>query len=156
MNAIISSLHNFEHFVINHCKFKPIRCSAKNSPTLLILFVFRVIIVRRGKTGITFVVLVAFICDKKVMSTFSVMSIGWAIVEVVYDCVFFLSLSECHFFPEFELQQERTSRRIIDVFTIFISFPLLSCECSDGSVEFSADNCDSVCDIIAVSVECSS
>ena len=66
MNAIISSLHHFEHFVLNHPKKIPIRRSAEKSVTLLIPFVFRAAVVRLGKIGITVVVLVAFIYDAKV------------------------------------------------------------------------------------------
>ncbi len=152
MNAIIFSLQHFEHFVFNHPKIMPIRCSAEKSPTLLITLVFRAAVVRRGKIGTTFVVLVAFVCDVKVTTTISV---SWPIVTIIHNCILFLSLNECHFFPEFELQQERTARRISDVFTIW-PCPFLGGECGDGSVEFGADNSDGVWDIVAVSVECRS
>jgi hypothetical protein len=153
MNAIICSLQHFEHFVLNHPKFSPIRCSAEKSVTLSIPLVFRAAVVRSGKIGITFVVLVAFVCDAKVM-TFS--SVDWPIVTIIRNCILFLSLNECHFFPEFELQQERTARRISDLFPIFFPCPFLGGECGDGSVEFGADNGDGVWDIVAVSVECRS
>jgi len=65
----------------------------------------------------------------------------------------FFSLNECHFFPEFELQQERTARRISDAFAIFVACPFLGGECGDGSVEFGADEGDGVWDIVAVFVE---
>ncbi len=123
MNAIISSLQNFEHFVLNHPKIIPIRRSAEKSVTLLILFlVFGAAVVRNGKTGKTVFVLVAFVCDCQVTITiFS--SVDWPPVTIIHDCILFLSLNECHFFPEFELQQERTARRISDVFSIFVPFP---------------------------------
>ncbi len=117
MNAIISSLQHFEHFehfVLNHPKTKPIRRSAEKSVTLLIPLVFRAAVVRIGKIGITVVVLVAFVCDFKVMTS----SVDWPIVTMIQNCILFLSLNECHFFPEFELQQERTARIISDVITI--------------------------------------
>jgi hypothetical protein len=60
MNAIISSLRHFEHFVLNHPKIIPIRRSAEKSPTLLIVLVFGAAVVRSGKIGTTVVVLVAF------------------------------------------------------------------------------------------------
>jgi hypothetical protein len=114
MNAIISSLQHFEHFVLNHLKFIPIRRSAEKSVTLLILFVFRAAVVRMGKIGLTVFVLVAFVCDAKVMTS----SVDWPPDTLIHNCILFFSLNECHFFPEFELQQERTARRISDVFTI--------------------------------------
>ncbi len=114
MNATISSLQHFEHFVLNHPKKTPIRRSAEKSVNLLILLVFRAAVVRLGKTGKTVFVLVAFVCDAKVMTS----SVDWPIVTKIINCILYLSLNECHFFPEFELQQERTARRISDVFTI--------------------------------------
>jgi hypothetical protein len=66
MNAIISSLQQFEHFVLNHPKIRPIRRSAEKSPTLSIVFVFGAAVVRTGKIGTAVVVLVAFVCDVKV------------------------------------------------------------------------------------------
>jgi hypothetical protein len=152
MNAIISSLQHLEHFVLNHPKTRPIRRSAEKSVTLLIPFVFGAAVVGIGKIGTTFVVLVAFVCDVKVL-TFSV---DWPPVTTIPNCILCLSLNECHFFPEFELQQERTARRISDVFTIFAPYPFLGGECGDGSVEFGADNGDGVWDIVAVFVECRS
>ncbi len=116
MNAIISSLHHFEHFVLNHPKIRPIRRSAEKVVTLLIPFVFRAAVVRSGKIGMTVVVLVAFICDGKVIAISS--SVDWPPVNIIPNCLLFFSLNERHFFPEFELQQERTARRIGDGFTI--------------------------------------
>ncbi len=66
MNAIISSLRHFEHFVLNHPKTIPIRRSAEKSVTLLIVLVFRAAVVTRGKKGKTVLVFVAFVCDAKV------------------------------------------------------------------------------------------
>jgi hypothetical protein len=120
MNGIISSLQHFEHFVLNHPKIIPIRRSAEKSVTLLIPFVFRAAVVRPGKVGITVLVLVAFICDVKVISS----SVGWPIANIIPNCILFFSLNERHFFPEFELQQERTARRIGDGFTIFAPLKL--------------------------------
>jgi hypothetical protein len=151
MNAIISSLRHFEHFVLNHPKITPIRRSAEKSVTLLILFlVFGAAVVRTGKIGKTVFVLVALVCDCKVTITSSV---HWPIVTMILNCIFFFSLNECHFFPEVELQQERTARRISDGFPIFVPCPFLGGECGDGSVEFGANNGDGVWDIVAVSVE---
>jgi hypothetical protein len=105
MNAIISSLQHFEHFVLNHPKITPIRRSAEKSPTLLIFLVFRAAVVRSGKIGKTVVVLVAFVCDCKVTTTiFS--SVDWPPVTIILNCKLLFFLNECHFFPEFELQQE--------------------------------------------------
>ncbi len=103
MNAIISSLQHFEHFVLNHPKILPIRRSAEKSLTLLVFLVLRSAVVRMGKIGITIFVFVAFVCDAKVIDTSSV---DWPIVIIIQNCILFLSLNECHFFPEFELQQE--------------------------------------------------
>ena len=152
MNAIISSLHHFEHFVLNHPKTRPIRRPAEKSVTLLIVLVFRAAVVRMGKIGITAVVLVAFILDLKVISS----SVDWPIANIIPNCIFFLSLNERHFFPEFELQQERTARRIGDGFTIFVPFELFRGKCNDGFVEFGADDGDGVWGIVAVFVEFSS
>ncbi len=148
MNAIISSLHHFEHFVLNHPKIIPFRRSAEKSVTLLIALVFRAAVVRSGKIGTT-AVLVAFICDAKVMSS----SVEWPIVNLIPNCILFLSLNERHFFPEFELQQERTARMIGDPFTIFVPLKLQRGECGDGSVGFGADDGDGVWGIVAVFVE---
>jgi hypothetical protein len=148
MNAIISSLQHFEHFVLNHPKTRPIRRSAEKSVTMLIVLVFRAAVVRIGKIGITVFVLVAFISDDKV--TFSV---DWPIVNTILNCILFFSLNERHFFPEFELQQERTARKIGDPFPICVPLKLKRSECGDGSVEFSADDGDGVWDIVAVFVE---
>ena len=115
----------------------------------MIPFVFRAAVVRIGKIGITVVVLVAFICDVKVISS----SVGWPIVNMIINCILFFSLNECHFFPEFELQQERTARRIGDVFIICAPLKLQRGECGDGSVEFGADDGDGVWGIVAVFVE---
>ena len=147
MQSIISSLHHFEHFVLNHPKIIPIRRSAEKSVTLLIPLVFRAAVVRLGKIGIT-VVLVAFISDDKV--TFSV---DWPIVNTILNCILFFSLNERHFFPEFELQQERTARKIGDPFPICAPLKLQRGECGDGSVEFGADDGDGVWGIVAVFVE---
>ncbi len=149
MNAIISSLHHLEYFVLDHSKKC---CSAEKSVTLLIILVFRPTIVRKRKIGITVGVLVAFICDIKVMTS----SHRWPPIKPIINCFMFLSLNECHFFPQLKLQQERTARRISDEFTFFISLPFVWGKCGDGPVEFSADNDDSVCDIVTVLVECSS
>ena len=149
MNAIISSLQHFEHFVLNHPKTRPIRRSAEKSVTLLIILVFRAAVVRLGKIGITVFVLVAFIYDAKVTS----ISVGWPPVNMIINCILFFSLNERHFFPEFELQQERTARRIGDVFTIFAPLKLWRSECGDGSVEFGAEDGDGVWGIVAVFVE---
>jgi hypothetical protein len=113
----------------------------------LILFVFRAAVVRSGKFGITVVVLVAFICDAKVSIT-----VDWPIANNIPNCILFFSLNERHFFPEFELQQERTARRIGDPFTI-CPLKLQRSECGDGSVEFGADDGDGVWGIVAVFVE---
>ncbi len=118
MNAIISSLQHFEHFVLNHPKIKPMRRSTEKSVTLLIVLVFGAAVVRMGKIGKTVLVLVAFVCDAKVMITIKSFSVGWPIVTIIINCILFLSLNECHFFPEFELQQERTARRISYQFAI--------------------------------------
>jgi hypothetical protein len=152
MNTIIFSLQHFEHFVLNHPKSTPIRCSAEKSVTLLVFLVFGAAVVRMGKIGSTFVVLVAFVCDAKVIT----ISVDWPIVTIIINCFLFLSLNECHFFPEFELQQERTARRISDELIIIVPCPFLGGECGDGSVEFGADYGDGVWDIVAVSVECRS
>ncbi len=114
----------------------------------MILLVFRAAVVRIRKTGITVVVLVAFILDLKVIS-----SVGWPRINMIINCMMFFSLNERHFFPEFELQQERTARRIGDVLTIFVPLKLQRSECGDGSVEFGADDGDSVWGIVAVFVE---
>jgi hypothetical protein len=149
MNAIISSLHHFEDFVLNHPKIIPIRRSDEKSPTLLIIVVFRAAVVRSGKIGTTVAVLVAFICDDKVTSC----SVAWPMATITINCILFLSLNERHFFPEFELQQERTARRIGDEFRIGAPLKLWRSECGDGSVKFGADDGDGVWDIIAVFVE---
>jgi hypothetical protein len=104
MKAIISSLQHFEHFVLDHPKLKTFRRSAEKSPTLLIPLVFRAAVVRRGKTGTTVVVSVAFVCDCKVTTIIS--SVGWPPVTIILNCKLLFFLNECHFFPEFELQQE--------------------------------------------------
>jgi hypothetical protein len=61
-----------------------------------------------------------------------------------------------HFFPKFELQEERATGRISNKFTIFVSFPFQRSKCGDGSVEFSADDGDCIWGIVAVFVKCSS
>ena len=149
MNAIISSLQHFEHFVLNHPKITIIRRSAEKSVTLLIVLVFRAAVVRIGKIGNTVLVLVAFISDDKVWSS----SEDWPPVNIIINCIWFFSLNERHFFPEFELQQERTARRIGDPFTICAPLKLQRSECGDGSVEFGADDGDGVWGIVAVFVE---
>ncbi len=63
MNAIISSVQHFEHFVLNHPKTILIRRSAEKSVNLLIVLVFGAAVVRRGKIGTTVFVLIAFVCD---------------------------------------------------------------------------------------------
>jgi hypothetical protein len=123
MNAIISSLQHFEHFVLNHPKVLPIRRSAEKSLTLLVFLVLRAAVVTSGKIGVTFVVLVAFVCDAKVKTISISSSVDWPIVTIIQNCPLLFSLNECHFFPEFELQQERTARRISDVFPIFVPCP---------------------------------
>ena len=149
MNAIISSLQHFEDFVLDHPKLITFRHSAEKSPTLLIPLVFRAAVVRIGKIGNTVLVLVAFISDDKVWSS----SEDWPPVNIIMNCILFVSLNERHFFPEFELQQERTARRISDEFTLFVPLPFLGGECGDGSVEFGADDGDGVWGIVAVFVE---
>ena len=89
----------------------PIRRSAEKSVTLLIVLVFRAAIVRNGEIGMAAVVLVTFIVDVKVIPT----SEYWTTIIRIRNCILFLSLNERHFFPEFELQQERPARRICDV-----------------------------------------
>ena len=101
-----------------------------------------------GKFGITDVVLVAFVCDGKVSIT-----VEWPPVNNIINCILFLPLNERHFFPEFELQQERTVRRIGDAFPIGAPLKLQRSECGDGSVEFGADDGDGVWGIVAVFVE---
>ena len=80
-------------------------------------------------------------------------SVDWPTVTIIPNCILFFSLNECHFFPEFELQQERTARRIGDPFTIGAPLKLWRSECGDGSVEFGADDGDGVWGIVAVFVE---
>ncbi len=151
MNTIISSLNHFEHFIINHSKIKPICCSAKKSVTLLIFFIFRAAIVRRGENGTTLCELVTIILYPKV-----IIPVSWTPSNPIINCVLFFSLNECHFFSEFKLQQERTKRRIRNIITLFITLPFKTSKCGDCSVEFSSDNGHCIRDIIAVFMECSS
>jgi hypothetical protein len=126
MNGIISSFHYLKYFVLNHPKFIPIFCSAEMSVALLIIFVFKVEIVRMGEVGIAVSVLVTFICNTKVMPTFKQSSVSECCPDIIpiVNCKLFLPLNERHFFPEFKLQQERTARRITNILLIFEPLPL--------------------------------
>ncbi len=119
IDVIISSSQHLKYFVFNYSKIIHIRRPAIKSVSLLVLLVFRAEIVRMWKNGIAVAVFITFILDHKVTSTPK----SWATTILVKNCTVLSSLNERHFFLEFELQQERTARRITNVCTIFVSFP---------------------------------
>ncbi len=152
MQSIICSLHHFEHFVLKHSKIKAICCSAKKSPSLLILLIFISAIIDMREKGIAVFIFVTFICDVKVMY----ITKSWPEFLIIKNCILFLFLNKRHFFPKLQLQQKRTVRRISYILTIFFSLPFLTSECGYSFIKLSTDDCDIIWGFIAVSVECSS
>ncbi len=88
--------------------------------------------------------MVALVSNAKVAPSES-----WTLIWVIENCVF--GICESHFFPEFELEEERTPR-IVSNLTIDTA-PFERGVGGDGSAELSADDGHCVADTVAALME---
>ena len=136
---------HFEHFVLQHFE---VLASSKSIPALLAIYIRLILkVVWARETSKTIVVCIAFIIDTNVIAT----SKGWAIVCIAVNCV--LRLRELHFLFEVHLQQERFPSVIHSVSTTCNLVPFERSVACDRSVEISADDGESVLNIVAMFVE---
>ena len=146
-NSSSNKLH-FEHFILQHLKVISALYSTKSTPTRLIIYIrLRRKVIRIGEISITFVISIAFIRDKKVMTT----SKCWTIIWMAVNCV--LRWCECHFLLEVHLQQERFQRVVRSPIIISSFIPFERGVACDGSAEFSADEGESVLTVVACLLE---
>jgi hypothetical protein len=142
------SLDDLVHFVLSHSEIILVGSPAEGSVTLLIvLSVFAAVVVRKGKVCITARVLVAAVFDTNVVPSPEC----WTIIWIITNCISLISLDECHFLPEIELQQEGVAGRVSNFFTD--RCPFERSVGGNGLAELSANDGKSIRNVVAELME---
>jgi hypothetical protein len=105
------SLDHLEHFVLSHFKGVPVGRPAEGSVTRLTLSVFAAAVVRKRKICVALRHLVAAVCDTNITPSPEY----WTIIWIITNCLSLLSLDECHFLPEIEVQHEGAAGGVSNV-----------------------------------------